>query len=301
MSDTVREGTLLAVANAIQSAIPIIKRIQEKRGSVFVSFICEQAIDYTVAYNVNKLLRKIGPGEKLDIMIESSGGYLDSTVKTGKILKKYFKQVGAIVPFYAKSAATYLVLSADEILMCKASELGPLDPQVRETISKTWIPAHSIRKALGFIESTEDELVKLQLADKIPPLLVGAYIESEDSSRQYLEELFEGHENRDKIVDFFTQKFLSHGYPIDDTQCKQLGLNVIKVEDDLEGDIYDLYELYEDLEQRFSRDDTEGLLIIQTENKFVVLLDDEDVTEQIKSTLQVTNLDNSKAEKTGKK
>jgi hypothetical protein len=260
----------------------IINRIQKERGASFISFICERPIDYTVAYKVHNLLRKTMGSDKIDIMIESGGGMLDSTVKITKILRSYYKEMRAIVPFYAKSAATYLVLSADEILMCRAGELGPLDPQVREFSTGMWIPAHSIRKTLAFIENTKDEMVKLQLADKMPPLLVGAYMETQDSSKQYLEELFDGHNNKEKILDFFTEKFLSHGYPIDDAQCKKLGLNIVTVSDELEKDIYDLYEFYQDLKPLMSQNQIEEWLILQNGSDLVIMLDQDDISNEVK-------------------
>ena len=47
------------------------------------------------------------------------------------LLRQKYKDISVIVPGYAKSAGTMIVMSADEILMGKASALGPIDAQIQ--------------------------------------------------------------------------------------------------------------------------------------------------------------------------
>jgi ClpP class serine protease len=59
------------------------------------------------------------------IIIESPGGDVNVAVKLVKILRAVFpKGFSVIVPSVAKSAATMLVLGADEIVVGPSSELG---------------------------------------------------------------------------------------------------------------------------------------------------------------------------------
>lgn len=67
--------------------------------------------------------------DKVDVLIHSPGGIAEAAQSVVDILRSKFKSVRFIVPNIAKSAATMLVLSGDEILMNNASELGPIDPQ----------------------------------------------------------------------------------------------------------------------------------------------------------------------------
>lgn len=70
-------------------------------------------------------------GKKLDILIHSPGGYPDATEALVKMLRRQFEDIRFIVPAYAKSAATMLAMSGNEILMAPDAELGPIDPQMR--------------------------------------------------------------------------------------------------------------------------------------------------------------------------
>lgn len=292
------------IKDAISKTSPLIQEIQKERGNTLVTFISDSPIDHNTAHRLNKIVRKMKI-ENLDLFVHSTGGDLDATAKIVKLLRANCKKYSAIVPFYAKSAASYLAISADELVMCKCGELGPLDPQVRDPITGSWVPAHSIREALTFIESVQDPLVKLSLADRLPPLLMGAFREYQSASRQYIEEAFAniGEDNRAKAISTFTDRYLSHGYPIDRNICKDVGLNVIFPSESLENNICDLHEIYQDLiievhrknisrmrKLRMSPEEEilfelmeEGLFIAQADSRKVITLNGRDITAKIES------------------
>jgi ClpP class serine protease len=58
-------------------------------------------------------------------------------------LRNKFAHIRFIIPSLAKSAATMLVMSGDEILMDTGAELGPIDPQM-QTASGSYAPAGAI-------------------------------------------------------------------------------------------------------------------------------------------------------------
>ena len=62
-------------------------------------------------------------------MLETSGGFIEAVERIATTLRKNFKIVEFIVPNYAYSAGTVLVMSGDEIYMDYFSVLGPIDPQ----------------------------------------------------------------------------------------------------------------------------------------------------------------------------
>jgi hypothetical protein len=66
----------------------------------------------------------------IDVWIESSGGDAHATYKLYLELRNRCSRLRAIVPDYAKSAATLLCIGMDEIFMAPAAELGPLDVQI---------------------------------------------------------------------------------------------------------------------------------------------------------------------------
>ena len=67
----------------------------------------------------------------LDVLVHSPGGSPTATESIVKLLRARFGPIRFIVPHTAKSAATMLALSGDEILLGEAAELGPIDPQLR--------------------------------------------------------------------------------------------------------------------------------------------------------------------------
>jgi hypothetical protein len=71
------------------------------------------------------------PSPNLDVMVHSPGGVPDATEAIVQQLRGKYSHIRFIVPAYAKSAATMLVMSGNEILMDPDAELGPIDPQVR--------------------------------------------------------------------------------------------------------------------------------------------------------------------------
>jgi ClpP class serine protease len=66
----------------------------------------------------------------IDIILHTPGGLTEVVEDLVKIVRRKFDRVGVIVPGYAYSAGTIFTMAADEILMCPASSLGPIDAQI---------------------------------------------------------------------------------------------------------------------------------------------------------------------------
>lgn len=69
-------------------------------------------------------------GTALDILVHSPGGYADAAESIVQQLRAQFHDIRFIVPSFAKSAATMLVMAGDRILLDRDAELGPIDPQM---------------------------------------------------------------------------------------------------------------------------------------------------------------------------
>lgn len=69
-------------------------------------------------------------GDAVDVLLHSPGGLAEAAEAIVEILRTRFTHVRFIVPTFAKSAATMLALSGDEVLMSDQAELGPTDPQM---------------------------------------------------------------------------------------------------------------------------------------------------------------------------
>lgn len=167
-------------------------------------------------------------------------------VKIVTICKNYSDKFTVIVPFSAKSAATMIALSADDLISGKAGELGPIDPQVKHPAFDMFFPASSIKNALEFIESSNDPYIKMTMADKLDPLLIGAYNKTIDEARQYLMEVpsVKNSNNKEEIIETFTKKYEDHGFPITQKILRDLKFDFSFDfnDDEIENMIYDIHD-----------------------------------------------------------
>lgn len=91
--------------------------------------------------------------KKLVIILQTTGGSVESVEKLVEITRYFYDEVYFIIPDYAMSAGTIWCMSGDKIYMDYASSLGPIDPQV-PTIENKWVPA------LGYLDKVEEIINK---------------------------------------------------------------------------------------------------------------------------------------------
>ena len=66
--------------------------------------------------------------EKAIVIITTSGGLIEEVDRIVTTLRENYKIVEFVIPNFAYSAGTVLVMSGDEIHMDYYSQLGPIDP-----------------------------------------------------------------------------------------------------------------------------------------------------------------------------
>ena len=71
------------------------------------------------------------PDGPLDVLLHSPGGSPAATESIVHLLRARFDPIRFLIPHTSKSAATMLALSGNEVLLGKAAELGPIDPQLQ--------------------------------------------------------------------------------------------------------------------------------------------------------------------------
>lgn len=79
--------------------------------------------------------------QKLTIILETHGGYIEVVQRIAETLRRHYQQVEFFVPNFAMSAGTVLAMSGDAIHMDYYSILGPIDPQVERPNTNVWVPA----------------------------------------------------------------------------------------------------------------------------------------------------------------
>ena len=241
----------LSLDTVIKQTRKIIDVIQTARNSKLLVLISHRSLDSKVTLSISSALRKMdkaGSLDNLDVLLESRGGDINSAYKILQMLKAYAKHVTVVVPFYAKSAATLIALGADRLQMCKVGELGPVDPQVLDPNSSMMMPALSIKRAVDFINEISNPIVVASMADKISPMLIGAYRNAEAASKQYLNQIFMAkgfdEKERERLVSVFTKELLSHGYPMSVDFLKKHNIPMIELEEDQEHLFADLHEIW---------------------------------------------------------
>jgi hypothetical protein len=95
--------------------------------------------------------------QKLAVVLETSGGYIETVERLVRVMRHHFKEVDFIVPNYAYSAGTVLALSGDDIWMDYHSVLGPIDPQFSSP-SGEYVPGQ------GYLQKYKELVEKINAA-----------------------------------------------------------------------------------------------------------------------------------------
>ena len=145
-----------------------LNRISEIRNNraifVFASALTKRAatsIDYDDLLPISDQLSNL-KGEKIDVILETPGGYAEIAEDIVKLIRNKFSEVTMIIPGYAKSAGTIMAMAGDEILMEPASALGPIDAQIIQGNKR--YSAHAFLEGLKKIKKESSESGTLNLA-----------------------------------------------------------------------------------------------------------------------------------------
>jgi ClpP class serine protease len=182
-------------------------------------------------------------GKGLDLILHTPGGETAATESLVAYLRSMFgHDIRAIVPELAMSAGTMIACACKEILMGKHSSLGPIDPQLGG------LAAHGIveefNRAHKEIRADQTRAFVWQpIIAKYNPTLIGecekAIQWSEEMTKEWLVTgMLKDDQQRaakaDKIVKELGDHALtrSHARHLAPDRCKDIGLNVTRLEDD---------------------------------------------------------------------
>ncbi len=170
----------------------------------------------------------------LDVILHSPGWSPDATESIVRLLRsRWFTNIRFIVPSIAKSAATMLAMSGDEIILWDDAELGPTDPQMN--VNNGYSPAHAIldqfeKAKIELMTNTKAITAWIPILQQYGPSLLSqcsiAISLTEDLVKKWLTEyMFKDlprKKSKANIVSKFLagKKHLSHGRSIDIDQLK---------------------------------------------------------------------------------
>ena len=208
------------------------------------------------------LLHNVQHGESVELLLHTSGGNVDIAEKLMRLVRSRVGQdaeIRVIVPDFAKSAGTVMVLGADCVVMSDSSELGPIDPQMEFPDSHGNVRLHSVQTYLDayeehyrIISENPDNVASKIMLGKIDPdtvTLCQAVMARARQSAEYL--LMHGMFRKggnitqtvSKLLD--TKRWLSHSQMISwaDANDPEIGLIVeyLRQDDDLWQAYWRLY------------------------------------------------------------
>lgn len=219
--------------------------------------ICQPSLGKTIA-----LRDKFRNIDTLEILIHSPGGHTDVAYQMAKFFRSHCKVLNAIVPLYAKSAATALCLNVDNIFMGEFAELGPLDVQVEDELErgKRSFPPLNEFKSMEFLKEHATEYldfftgllverglsVKQALHEAIPgvvgvmsplyahidPSKLGSYRRMLAEGEEYAKRLLESAHHPDvaDLVQQLVWEYPSHDFVIDRDEAMAIGLPIKRLE-----------------------------------------------------------------------
>lgn len=239
-----------------------IERLEQLRDSKVLVYFSYTPLDDTILVPLYTQLKDIGYTPRIDLFLHSYGGAIDTPYKVVMLIREFCKEFAVIVPFAAKSAASMLVLGADEVIMGPISELGPIDPLVKHPVYKDeLIPVQAVWHCLDYLQRSivncadmeVAELMVTPILNMLDPWLIGDYEKTIKASRQYANILLSRYMLKDNLEQVsivskaLTEGYFSHGYPIGRLEAKEIGLNVTEAQGELWDVIWKLYLGYEQL------------------------------------------------------
>jgi len=203
---------------------------------------------------------------RIDLFLYSQGGVVDVPWRMVTMLREYCQELSVLVPYKAHSAATLITLGAGQIVMGKKGELGPIDPiltrteQTGQTVVQERMSVEDVMAFIAFLKERAglgDQAALAGsvsiLAEKLKPWVLGEMYRTHSHIRLLARKLLTSHQEAleerqiDSIVESLAEKMYFHGHAIGREEAAEIGLPISKPGEELEGQMWKLFEAYEGL------------------------------------------------------
>ncbi len=265
----------------LDERIAIIKEVEQIRDSKVICYLTgdrpgfETRIGKDVFSHLYSHLNNFGNVKNIDLFLYTRGGDTIAAFGIVNQIREFCEKFSVLIPYKAHSAGTLISLGADEIIMTKLGQLGPIDPSITTPYNPTTAPNPlnpqqqflpvSVEEVIGFLHLAKKEAdltapglldnVFKSLTDKVHPLALGSVYRAKEQIGMLAEKLLSTHpsgtqEEKKKIISTLTKELYSHDYIISRKEAKRLKLNVVDVDSKINDKIWNLYKAYEkELEQ----------------------------------------------------
>src|SRR6478672_13819973 len=140
MMDAMRTRKIARLESQRNSRVILLVHRQETMR--LLGFPIARYIDINDSEDVLRAIQMTDEDVPLDLVLHTPGGLVLAALQIARAIREHKAKVTVFVPHYAMSGGTLIALAADEIVMCKHSVLGPIDPQIGQS------PAASLIKVV---------------------------------------------------------------------------------------------------------------------------------------------------------
>ena len=208
----------------------VILLVHRQETMRFLGFPLVRYIDVNDSEEVLRAIQMTDDDMPLDIILHTPGGLVLAALQIAYAMREHKGKVTAFVPHYAMSGGTLIALAADEIVMCKHSVLGPIDPQLGQS------PAASLLKVVEEkpLSKIDDQtLIMADVARK-------AIAQVRQAARELMVRRLPA-EQAETLADKLSRGTWTHDYPIRPGEARELGL---PVSTDMPKQVLELMSLY---------------------------------------------------------
>lgn len=154
-----------------------LKKLQAVMGADLLTYI--GGIIYGAEDSIKDAIEDIANrADKLVVFLETNGGYIEVAERIAHTFRYHYPTVEFVVPNFAMSAGTVLVMAGDAIHMDYSSILGPIDPQVQRPGAEAFVPA------LGYLEQYE-RLIKKSAKGTLTTAELAYLVQNFDAAELY--------------------------------------------------------------------------------------------------------------------
>jgi ClpP class serine protease len=219
----------------------LVRELEEERGTRVLTLIHrkepwstsedEPEIVLEDSEVILQSVRETPPDKPIDFIVHTEGGLTFAADLMAMALRYHKAKVTVMVPFYAMSDGTYLVLAADEIMMEKCSILAPVEPLIDDMAANA---------VMGILKRKPIETI----SDRTILQAEAARMETENA-KEFVKWLLGDKMNEEQatqVANFLVGGFMASTTPITLDVARAIGLNVV------EGVPEKVHQLFETIE-----------------------------------------------------
>ena len=174
------------------------------------------------------------------LFIKSAGGNGQASLRLVNLLRRYCDRLVALVPLQCASAATMVVLGANEIFMGPMAYLTAVDTSIIHDLSpvdrdndRVSVSLDELNRVIRLWHTGQTDTKEnpyKALFQYVHPLVMGAVDRAESLSLMLCKDLLSYHIHdaaaAEEIANTLNSKYPSHGYPILFEEARAIGLKV---------------------------------------------------------------------------